>query len=120
MDFSYLYRAVIAAYAKVPKTLFAAHAFPPVQVIIELTRRCNLRCAMCQNLTYIDRMSAREEKEQELTLEELERHGVELIDHKPRVVRHGRKIAFLRPHNTHGVLIELVEKQQVRRNDETE
>lgn len=43
-------------------------------------------------------------------LRELEGKGVELIDRKPRVVRHGRKIAFLRPHNTHGVLIELVER----------
>ena len=51
-------------------------------------------------------------------LEVLERHGVELIDRAPRVVRHGRKIAFLRPHHTHGVLIELVEKQSVRTNDE--
>jgi methylmalonyl-CoA/ethylmalonyl-CoA epimerase len=50
-------------------------------------------------------------------IEELEHHGVELIDREPRVVRHGRKIAFLRPHNTHGVLIELVEKQSVRNND---
>ena len=43
-------------------------------------------------------------------LRELESKGVELIDREPRVVRHGRKIAFVRPHNTHGVLIELVEK----------
>ena len=45
-------------------------------------------------------------------LGELKDKGVELIDQEPRVVRHGRKIAFLRPHNTHGVLIELVEKQK--------
>ena len=43
-------------------------------------------------------------------LRELTDKGVELIDQEARVVRHGRKIAFLRPHNTHGVLIELVEK----------
>jgi len=44
-------------------------------------------------------------------LRELEEKGVELIDREPRVVRHGRKIAFLRPHDTHGVLIELVERE---------
>lgn len=44
------------------------------------------------------------------SLKELTDKGVELIDKEPRVVRHGRKIAFLRPHKTHGVLIELVEK----------
>ncbi|UCE17616.1 MAG: methylmalonyl-CoA epimerase [Gemmatimonadota bacterium] len=38
--------------------------------------------------------------------------GVDLIDRNPRVVRQGRKIAFLRPLDTHGVLIELVEKQK--------
>ena len=43
-------------------------------------------------------------------LRNLESKGIELIDKEPRVVRHNRKIAFLRPHNTHGVLIELVEK----------
>jgi radical SAM protein with 4Fe4S-binding SPASM domain len=73
MNFDSLYRTIIAAYATVPKTLFKGCAFPPVHVFIELTRRCNLRCAMCQNLPYMDRMSAREEKEQELTLEELKR-----------------------------------------------
>ena len=45
-------------------------------------------------------------------LSELAEKGVELIDKEPRVVRHGRKIAFLRPHNTHGVLLELVEKKK--------
>ena len=45
-------------------------------------------------------------------LTELTEKGVELIDKEPRVVRHGRKIAFLRPHNTHGVLLELVEKKK--------
>jgi len=80
MNFGSLYRTVIAAYATVPKTFFKGWAFPPVHVFIELTRRCNLRCAMCQNLPYMDRMSAREEKEKELTLDELK--GV--IEETPR------------------------------------
>ena len=45
-------------------------------------------------------------------LKALTEKGVGLIDRKPRIVRHGRKIAFLRPHDTHGVLIELVEKKR--------
>ena len=72
MDFGALYRTITTAYAAIPKALLKGYAFPPIQVFVELTRRCNLRCAMCQNLPYMDRMSVREEKEQELTLEELE------------------------------------------------
>ena len=80
MNFDSLYRTIIAAYATVPKTLFKGYAFPPLQVFIELTRRCNLRCAMCQNMPYMDRMSVREEKEQELTFDELKR----IIGETPR------------------------------------
>ncbi len=73
MNFDSIYRKIIATYAAVPRKLFRGYAFPPVHVFIELTRRCNLRCAMCQNIPYMDRMSVREEKERELTLEELKR-----------------------------------------------
>jgi radical SAM protein with 4Fe4S-binding SPASM domain len=73
MDFGSLYRTITCAYAAIPKALFGGYAFPPIHVFIELTRRCNLRCAMCQNLAYMDQLSVREEKERELTLEELKR-----------------------------------------------
>ena len=42
-------------------------------------------------------------------LQNLETMGIELIDRKPRLIRHGRKVAFLNPQSTHGILIELVE-----------
>jgi methylmalonyl-CoA/ethylmalonyl-CoA epimerase len=45
-------------------------------------------------------------------LRRLEAGGVELIDREPRTVRQGRKVAFLQPRTTHGVLIELVELQK--------
>ncbi len=42
-------------------------------------------------------------------LQELEAAGIELIDSQPRTGAGGKKIAFLHPKSTHGVLIELSE-----------
>ena len=41
---------------------------------------------------------------------ELERGGVQLVDHTPRKGAEGLEIAFLHPKSTHGVLIELCSK----------
>lgn len=43
-------------------------------------------------------------------LERLKKQGIQLIDEKPRIGAHGKKIAFLHPKSTNGVLIELAEK----------
>ena len=45
----------------------------------------------------------------EEALEELEAKGVTLIDRKPRIGAGGKKIAFLHPRDTLGVLVELSE-----------
>jgi len=45
-------------------------------------------------------------------LRELAEKGLKLIDQKPRLVRHGQKIAFLHPEGTHGILVELVEREE--------
>ncbi|MBW1982072.1 MAG: methylmalonyl-CoA epimerase [Deltaproteobacteria bacterium] len=47
----------------------------------------------------------------EEALAELKKQGIRLIDEKPRVGAGGAKIAFLHPKSTHGVLIELCERQ---------
>ncbi len=47
----------------------------------------------------------------EESLEELKARGVKLIDEKARIGAGGAKIAFLHPKGTHGVLVELVERQ---------
>jgi len=47
----------------------------------------------------------------ENVIEELKSKGVRMIDEKPRVGAHGKKIAFLHPKSTGGVLIELCEPQ---------
>ena len=46
----------------------------------------------------------------EAALQNLAAKGVRLIDEQPRQGAHGR-VAFLHPKSTHGVLIELIEKQ---------
>jgi methylmalonyl-CoA epimerase len=46
------------------------------------------------------------------TLRELEAAGVELIDRKPRIGAGGKKIAFLHPRSTAGILIELCEREE--------
>jgi methylmalonyl-CoA epimerase len=45
----------------------------------------------------------------EATLESLRESGVELIDKQPRVGIQGKRVAFLHPRSTGGVLTELVE-----------
>lgn len=42
-------------------------------------------------------------------LEELKKQGVKLIDEKPRIGAHGKRVAFVHPKSTGGVLIELSE-----------
>ena len=45
-------------------------------------------------------------------LGELEKSGIRLIDTKPRIGAGGKRIAFLHPSSTAGVLIELVEEHE--------
>lgn len=47
----------------------------------------------------------------EEALAELKERGIRLIDEKPRKGAGGAKIAFLHPKSTHGVLIELSERE---------
>ncbi len=46
-------------------------------------------------------------KDIEQTLDDLRERGFRLIDEKPRIGAEGHKIAFIHPHSTGGVLIEL-------------
>ena len=47
----------------------------------------------------------------EAALKELEEKGIRLIDTKPRIGAGNKKIAFLHPKDTFGVLVELSEEQ---------
>ena len=43
-------------------------------------------------------------------LELLREAGIRLIDEAPRLGAGGHRVAFLHPHSTHGILVELVER----------
>lgn len=45
-------------------------------------------------------------------LKQLKTQGIQLIDEKPRTGAHGKKIAFIHPKSTGGVLIELSEEKK--------
>lgn len=52
----------------------------------------------------------------ETALEELEAGGIQLIDKKPRIGAHNKKIAFIHPGSTQGVLLELCESSDDNRS----
>ncbi len=56
-----------------------------------------------------------EVKDIDAHLEKLKAQGVKLIDEKPRIGAHNKRIAFVHPKSTGGVLIELSEPQDHRR-----
>jgi len=47
----------------------------------------------------------------EATLAQMAAQGMKLIDQRPRIGSGGQKYAFVHPKSTHGILIELYEKQ---------
>lgn len=51
----------------------------------------------------------------EVTLEDYRQQGIQLIDQKPRIGAHGKKIAFVHPKSTGGILIELSEVPGAKR-----
>lgn len=53
----------------------------------------------------------------EKILEKLKEDGVRLIDEKPRYGAGGTKIAFLHPKSTNGILIELSERNERRKEN---
>jgi len=46
------------------------------------------------------------------TLSKLQKSGIQLIDKSSRVGAHGKKIAFIHPKSTNGILTELTEKDK--------
>ncbi|HNR34701.1 MAG TPA: radical SAM protein [Candidatus Hydrogenedentes bacterium] len=71
---AYWYRAATKAYTMLPYYLArGGHAFPPIHYYFEMTRRCNLRCAMCQYIEWLRKTPVSDQKEGELTTAEWER-----------------------------------------------
>ena len=70
----------MAAYSSIPMFIFPGHTFPPLQVFIEVTYSCNLRCDFCQFL-----MSAKCDYSPKKNLTELSNEEFRLlIDNVPR------------------------------------
>ena len=66
-----VYRRVMAAHSALPYSLDpSGRALPAWHYFFEVTRRCNLRCRMCQYRDWFERHPAGEAAEEELTLDE--------------------------------------------------
>lgn len=66
-----VYQALLRLYSGVPYHFRdGRHSFAPFHFYLEVTRRCNLRCQMCQYLTFYNELSRKEQAEGELTTEE--------------------------------------------------
>jgi len=71
ISLSRLYEGAQRLYSAVPYRLFkGGYAFPPWHYYVEITRRCNLRCKMCQYIDWLEKASPQEQQEGELSTEE--------------------------------------------------
>lgn len=68
---SQLYRMAMWMHHAIPVHLMSSgKAFPAWHYFFEVTRRCNLRCKMCQYIDWYERYSGREQMEGELSTDE--------------------------------------------------
>jgi len=66
-----LYEAAQRFYSALPyKFMKNGYSFPAWHYYIEVTRRCNLRCKMCQYIDWLENVPIREQMEGELSTEE--------------------------------------------------
>ncbi|MFO7775464.1 MAG: radical SAM protein [Candidatus Hydrogenedentota bacterium] len=66
-----LYRRMVQMYAAIPYNLSrTGRSFPAWHYFFEITRRCNLRCKMCQYITWLENTPTKVQAEGELTTEE--------------------------------------------------
>ncbi len=71
IDTTKLYETVQRMYSAVPyKMLNNGYSLPTWHYYIEVTRRCNLRCKMCQYIDWLENVPIKEQKEGELSTEE--------------------------------------------------
>ena len=81
MKVSALYRGVMRLHSALPFRLVpTGHALPPWHYFFEVTRRCNLRCRMCQYQEWFDRTAAAAQMEGELSTKE----WMDLVDETGR------------------------------------
>lgn len=65
------YDTLSAFYVQLPYRFLPSRAFPPLHLIVELTYRCNLRCAMCQFLPLLKGKALGENIAREITAAEI-------------------------------------------------
>jgi len=66
-----LYEAAQRFYSAIPyKFMKNGYSFPAWHYYIEVTRRCNLRCKMCQYIDWLENVPIREQMEGELSTDE--------------------------------------------------
>lgn len=77
MDYSNLYRKAVECYSLIPKFCTPGYALPPLQIYVEVTYRCNLRCRFCQFIADPDTAAARPDNDpparDEIPIEHLDR-----------------------------------------------
>jgi radical SAM protein with 4Fe4S-binding SPASM domain len=68
---SRLYDFAQRAYSEVPyRYLKSGYSLPAWHYFIEVTRRCNLRCKMCQYIDWLENVPVKEQREGELSTDE--------------------------------------------------
>lgn len=66
-----LYRKIIRLYSEVPYRLFrSGRSFPTWHYYFEVTRRCNLRCKMCQYIDWLEATPTKVQRDGELSTEQ--------------------------------------------------
>ena len=71
LDVAFLYEMAQRMYSAVPYKYFkGGYAFPAWHYYFEVTRRCNLRCKMCQYIEWLENVPVKQQREGELSTEE--------------------------------------------------
>ena len=74
---TWAYRAAVRMHSGLPYRFSrSGHALPAWHYFFEVTRRCNLRCKMCQYIEYLEHVPAHQQRADELTTKE----WIEVID----------------------------------------
>jgi len=71
INIAQIYAMAQRAYSALPYRYFKnGYSFPPWHYYFEVTRRCNLRCKMCQYIDWLENVPIKEQKAGELSTEE--------------------------------------------------
>lgn len=74
MNYYKLYQALEHLYTGISRHVPGGYALPPLQVLFELTYRCNLKCQMCYQRRQVEQLGVRGgDKARELSADEIKR-----------------------------------------------